>query len=160
INNHMGSAFTKNPEAVRPVLMALKEKGLWFLDSKTVGSSVAGDIAAQLGIPSVERDVFLDNVADVGKILTQLKQTEKIARQQGYAVAIGHPYNETIEALQQWTAGLEARGFEIVPLSSIIAARFPEAPVPQYARIQPEAGIEPAAGTETAASDLFIPKNL
>ncbi len=152
VNNHMGSAFTKNAEAIRPVLAALKEKGLWFLDSKTVGSSVAGDIAVSLGIPTVERDVFLDNVATVGAITSQLKQTEAIARKRGYAVAIGHPYDQTIEALQTWMSGLEARGFEIVPLSQIIAARYPDAPVPKYARIQPEAGVEPAAGTETAAT--------
>jgi polysaccharide deacetylase 2 family uncharacterized protein YibQ len=153
INNHMGSAFTKDREAILPVMQALKDKGLWFLDSKTVGSSVAGEIAQDLGIPSVERDVFLDNVADVTAILRQLKETEAIARKRGYAVAIGHPHNETIQALQQWTADIEARGFEVVPLSQIIEARYPEAPVPQYARAKKSLNeIVPAAGLETAAN--------
>ena len=152
INNHMGSRMTADASQITPILRDLKQRGLWFLDSRTIGNSVAGKIAGQLGVPYVVRDVFLDNVASVPAILQQLRQAEAIAKKRGYAVAIGHPHDATIAALKQWAPTIEAKGFELVSLSTIIAERFPNADVPQYAMIKKtphEVAIEPAAGNMT-----------
>ncbi len=134
INNHMGSALTANRTAITPVLQDLKSRGLWFLDSKTDAHSVAANIADEIGLPFASRDVFLDNVNDKNAVLAQLRETENIARRKGYAVAIGHPKSGTIAALQDWTRDVESRGIALVPLSSVIAARFPNAAVPRYAQ--------------------------
>lgn len=134
LNNHMGSAMTASRTAMRPVMEEIKRRGLWFLDSRTTAASVADDLAAEMGVPYAVRDVFLDNVESVAAILKQLRQTEMVAQQRGYAVAIGHPYDATIAALQQWLPQARASGFEIVPLSTVISQRFPDASVPRYAR--------------------------
>jgi polysaccharide deacetylase 2 family uncharacterized protein YibQ len=65
LNNHMGSDLTANREALQPIMAEIKRRGLWFLDSRTIGNSVAGKLAAEMGVPYVARDVFLDN-AGVG----------------------------------------------------------------------------------------------
>ena len=149
INNHMGSHLTANAAAMTPIIKDLKARGLWFLDSRTIGNSVAGKIAGDLGVPYVVRDVFLDNVASVPAILAQLREAEAVAKKRGYAVAIGHPYDATIAALKQWMPQAQAKGFEMVPLSTVIAQRFPSATVPQYAQLKKRNDlntVEPAAG--------------
>jgi polysaccharide deacetylase 2 family uncharacterized protein YibQ len=136
INNHMGSAFTVNRAAITPIMQVLKQKGVWFLDSKTDGRSLAGIVAGEMGVPFAVRDVFLDNVNSKDYVLKQLAETERVARQKGYAVAIGHPRSGTVQALAEWLPRLAERHIRVVPLSSIIHARFPKAPVPQYARMK------------------------
>lgn len=134
LNNHMGSRITANEKVMRPIMQTIKDKGLWFLDSRTIGNSVAGKLAAELRIPYVTRDIFLDNVETVPAVLAQLKQLEVLAKKHGYAVAIGHPYNCTVAALKQWMPEAQRQGFVLVPLSTIIAQRFPDAKVPRYAQ--------------------------
>ena len=136
LNNHMGSKMTASEKSMRPVMQMVKDKGLWFLDSRTIGNSVAGKLADEYKIPYVARDIFLDNTETVPAILIQLKQLEAMAKKRGYAVAIGHPYNSTLAALKEWMPNARAKGFDLVPLSVVIAQRFPAAPVPKYARVE------------------------
>ncbi len=120
INNHMGSKLTQDSERMTAVMEVLKERGLYFLDSKTSAQSIAGDIADEIGIPHASRNVFLDNNNDKEYILGQLKLTEEIALRNGYAIAIGHPKSKTIEALQEWLPALADKDLELVHLSEII----------------------------------------
>lgn len=118
VNNHMGSAFTADSGAMHHVLARLADRGLLFLDSRTTRHSTAMPAAQGLDLPVLERDVFLDNVQEERAIWRQLKKVERIARRQGHAIAIGHPYQPTINALSVWLPRLEARGFVLVPLSA------------------------------------------
>jgi polysaccharide deacetylase 2 family uncharacterized protein YibQ len=102
INNHMGSAFTSDPEGMAAVMAVLKEKGLFFLDSVTSAVSAGPEAARKNGVPFYRRAVFLDNVRNVRTILGQLKTAERNAIKNGRAIAIGHPYGETLEALKIW----------------------------------------------------------
>ncbi|GIK96121.1 MAG: hypothetical protein BroJett029_03300 [Alphaproteobacteria bacterium] len=120
INNHMGSRFTASEPDMRLVLTELKRRGLLFLDSRTIGGSVAHDVAAQVGLPFAQRDVFLDNVQSSSEVEARLAETEEIARRRGHAIAIGHPHDATIEALAKWLPTLQARGFALVPVSAIV----------------------------------------
>jgi polysaccharide deacetylase 2 family uncharacterized protein YibQ len=121
LNNHMGSRFTADSAGMQRVFAELAQRRLYFLDSRTTPNSVGAPLAAQFGVRYAGRDVFLDNQADVGKILQQLQLTEKIARQKGYAIAIGHPHLETVAALKQWLPRAQAAGFELVPVSALVA---------------------------------------
>jgi len=124
INNHMGSRFTASPEGMALVMRELKARGLLFLDSLTAGNSVAGEAAARSGVPYAVRDVFLDNEPDdLAAIHRQLAILEQTARQRGYAIGIGHPHDGTVTALQQWIPEMRARGFALVPISTIVRHR-------------------------------------
>lgn len=103
VNNHMGSRFTANRPAMKVALEEFKKNGLFFLDSLTSTKSVGRSVAKSVGIPFYERDIFLDNVKDVTAITHQLKKSERVAMKKGYAIAIGHPYKETLMALRQWS---------------------------------------------------------
>ena len=111
INNHMGSAFTEYAQGMTAVMSVLKAKGLFFLDSVTSAKSSAAEAAHQAGVPLYRRAVFLDNVRNVRTILGQLKTAERLALKNGRAIAIGHPYAETLDALKAWAHGSDrARG--------------------------------------------------
>ena len=122
INNHMGSKFTQSPEAMRKVLEVLKARGLLFLDSRTTPASVGGRLARGLGLPTLERDVFLDNVDSRDEIAARLEDVARIARRDGYAIAIGHPRDATLDVLERWTRAAEAEGLVLVPLSGVLRA--------------------------------------
>jgi uncharacterized protein len=124
INNHMGSRFTSSEADMRPVLEEVKLRGLAFLDSRTTARTVAGRMAGELGIPHVDRDVFIDNDATVESVLIQLSRAERLAEKRGYALAIGHPHATTIEALLQWLPTLKEKGIVLVPASMLL--RRPE----------------------------------
>jgi polysaccharide deacetylase 2 family uncharacterized protein YibQ len=153
INNHMGSKLTQDEHAMRHVMAVLKARDLLFVDSKTIASSVASHMAAEAGLKYADRDVFLDNVNSVEAVRKNLHQLERIADRKGYAIAIGHPRDGTIGALREWLPTLKARGFELVPVSSVahrarartvakatvspVSSAISPAPVPP--RVQPPA---------------------
>lgn len=120
VNNHMGSLLTADYSRMRDVMEYMTDRGLFFLDSRTSKFSSAEQAARDAGIPTIARDVFLDNSRSIENILQALADLEDIARKRGSAVAIGHPYPETIEALHTWIAGAEARGVDLVPLSVLL----------------------------------------
>lgn len=120
INNHMGSLFTADRPGMTVVLSELKRRGLLFLDSRTGPHTVGGEVARTLNLPYAERDVFLDNDLTASSVARQLAEVERIARVRGQAVAIGHPRDGTIEALAKWIPDAKARGFVLVPVSTIV----------------------------------------
>lgn len=123
VNNHMGSRFTEDPRAMRVVLAEVQKRGLLFLDSRTSPKSVGRSVARDLGLTFLERNVFLDNDNDVEKVRHQLEQVERLARKQGFAIAIGHPRDATIEALKTWIPQAKERGINIVPVSMLLKGR-------------------------------------
>jgi len=125
INNHMGSRFTAWSDGMRPVLDSLRERGLLYVDSITTQDTVGYRMARSMGVPNVTRDVFLDHDQRPEAIAKALARTEKIARNRGIAVAIGHPHDATIAELARWIPLLAERGIQLVPVSAIVRATNP-----------------------------------
>jgi polysaccharide deacetylase 2 family uncharacterized protein YibQ len=119
VNNHMGSAFTANRTQMEAVLFHLQSRGLMFVDSRTGPATVGYRLARHMGMESVGRDVFIDHVDSPEAIAEQLEEAERIARQKGYAVVIGHPYANTLAALDAWLPALEQAGIKLVPVSTL-----------------------------------------
>ncbi|MDH3335798.1 MAG: divergent polysaccharide deacetylase family protein, partial [Rhodospirillaceae bacterium] len=120
INNHMGSRFTEDRKGMGIVLREVKKRGLMFLDSRTSAKTVGPMVASELGVPHLERNVFLDNKPSVDSINKQLAEVEALAIRRGFAIAIGHPRDGTIEALAKWLPLAKSRGFRVAPLSAIL----------------------------------------
>jgi polysaccharide deacetylase 2 family uncharacterized protein YibQ len=120
VNNHMGSKFTQDAPAMKELMHILKEREVFFLDSKTIASSQAYGEAKAAGIPAVERDVFLDDDPSLQAVRHQMDIAQAIARRRGFAVVIGHPKENTIQVLKEFLAQADARGFQVVPLSAIV----------------------------------------
>ena len=124
INNHMGSRFTGDAQAMGWVMEDLKSRGLMFLDSRTIATSIGAKAATAAAVPFAERDVFLDDDQNAAAIQQRLQETEQIARRKGTAIAIGHPHDATIDALIGWIAKLPAKGLVLVPLTDVVKARM------------------------------------
>jgi polysaccharide deacetylase 2 family uncharacterized protein YibQ len=120
VNNHMGSKFTADRSLMRILLVPLRDKGLFFVDSRTTAETVAYAEAIRMGIPAVERNVFLDADADRGRITSRLIELFKLAQKKGRAVGIGHPFPETLEALKTDFRLFENYGLEVVPVSRLV----------------------------------------
>ncbi|MBM3550030.1 MAG: divergent polysaccharide deacetylase family protein [Alphaproteobacteria bacterium] len=123
INNHMGSLFTSDPHALAPVMEELVHRGLLFVDSRTSARSLAQESAQAHGLPNAGRDVFLDHYEGQAEVRKRLLETERVARKQGYAIAIGHPRVATLAELAIWLDEVESKGYRLVPVSAIVRAR-------------------------------------
>jgi polysaccharide deacetylase 2 family uncharacterized protein YibQ len=119
INNHMGSRFTSDTEAMERLMPFLAMRGLFFLDSYTAPDSVAYQKALAAGLKAVRRDVFLDNTDEREAIENQLDELINLALRQGQAVGIGHPRDNTVAVLRDNLDRIESAGVTIVPLSEL-----------------------------------------
>jgi uncharacterized protein len=61
VNNHMGSRFTEDEDKMTIIMTELKNKGLFFVDSRTVKDSKAREAADRIGVRFLARKVFIDN---------------------------------------------------------------------------------------------------
>ncbi len=120
VNNHMGSRFTQDSRQMAIVLDELKKRNLFFVDSLTIGASVAYKESARLGVPHARRDVFLDHVDDPETITAQVEKMIRLAKRNGSAVAICHPRKNTITVLRKAVQRMKAEGIEIVPVSTLV----------------------------------------
>jgi polysaccharide deacetylase 2 family uncharacterized protein YibQ len=121
VSNHMGSKFTENHEKMEIILEAVKEKDLYFLDSRTSDKTVAYTLAQMMHIRTAQRKLFIDNIQNQQAIEKQLQKIPRLAKKNGGSVvAIGHPYPSTIAALKNYVPHLTEQGVTVVPLSQLV----------------------------------------
>lgn len=119
-NNHMGSRFTEQEEKMIPVMNVLRDKGLFFIDSRTSPKSAGLAVAEKLGVRSGTRNVFLDNEQDVAAIKKQLGVAAEMSKRKGGVIAICHPHPATISALKEAMPGLQAGGITFVSAGELV----------------------------------------
>lgn len=121
VNNHQGSQATSDPALMRELMPVLRDRHLFYIDSRTTAATVAYDTAQSSGVPSAFRNVpFLDDVAEVGAVRKQLELALRDARQKGQAVAIGHPHPATLEALREILPKAQPEGVELTFASNLV----------------------------------------
>jgi len=121
VNNHEGSQATTDAKLMAELMPLLKQRGLFFIDSRTTAATVAYEAAGNAGVPSGFRNVpFLDDVQDVAAIRRQLELAMRGAKEKDEAIAIGHPHAETLEALREMLPQAEARGIHLVYVSDVV----------------------------------------
>jgi polysaccharide deacetylase 2 family uncharacterized protein YibQ len=114
VNNHMGSKVTPNESLMHTILQRVKQRDLFFIDSRTTGNSVAYDVALELEIPTARRHVFLDNELNEASIRKKLVELFTLAQTRGEAVGICHPLPETLKVLKE-SFGL-AKEYGVTPV--------------------------------------------
>ena len=96
MNNHMGSAGTADPGLMNSLFKVLKEKDMYFLDSRTTSKSAGREAAEAVGIPFEERSIFLDNSKERMAILEAVENGLNVAEKRGHAIMIGHIWTEEL----------------------------------------------------------------
>ena len=121
VNNHMGSLLTRHPGHMRWLMEAMQQRGpLFFVDSRTTKATVALQLAEENGIPATRRNVFLDDSRDPEAITLQFHRLIALAREQGSALAIGHPYPQTLAVLEKQLPQLARQGVQLVSVRELI----------------------------------------
>jgi polysaccharide deacetylase 2 family uncharacterized protein YibQ len=126
INNHMGSDLTQRRPQMAWVMQELRSRDLYFVDSRTSQRSVAAKVASEFNVPHLSRNVFLDNVRSREAIQGQFREVVARAQRHGLAVAIGHPYQVTIDYLREALPMLEAQGIELALVSEALLPKVQE----------------------------------
>lgn len=119
IINHMGSRFTAAADSLRPVLDELQRRGLMMVDSRASQYSRAVNMSRAIGLPSAYNNRYVDDNLAPDAINAELAELEQYAQTVGSAVGVAHNYPVTINAINRWAAGLEARGFILVPITAV-----------------------------------------
>jgi polysaccharide deacetylase 2 family uncharacterized protein YibQ len=120
VNNHMGSRFTECQHEITDALKTIKEKDLFFIDSRTSNFSKAYGTARKLHMTTARRNVFLDNSRDESNILQQLHSLSRSARTHGHAIAIGHPHKVTAKAIGDYIKYHKDPDIKLVHISDIL----------------------------------------
>ena len=120
VNNHQGSLATADPTLMRELMPALRQRGLFFIDSRTTTATVAYNVAEAAGVRAASRRVFLDDSPTKESIRSQLDLAARDAKRDGFAIAIGHPHPATIAALAEEVPQLESRGIRFVFASDVV----------------------------------------
>jgi len=129
-NNHMGSLATTDANVMNAVLSELQDKGLYFVDSRTIASSVAYGMAMERGMNALNRDVFLDVPDATRKTMDEHMGTlRKVLAAQGQAVVITHCMpSGRLEYLRRFLARVPELGAELMPVSALFYQAAPPIP--------------------------------
>ncbi|MEK6796649.1 MAG: divergent polysaccharide deacetylase family protein [Spirochaetota bacterium] len=121
MNNHTGSRFTEEKTSLVAVADFCRERGVYFLDSRTSIKSAAYDVMRDMHIPAAKRDIFLDDTRTVRAIRERFNALIARAKRQGSAIAIGHYTSEmTLAVLAEELPRLTEHGVRLVRLSELV----------------------------------------
>lgn len=121
VNNHQGSQATADAALMEDLMPVLRERGLFYVDSRTTVATVAYDTARRDDVKTGFRNVpFLDDVEQTGAIRKQLAIAMRSAVKKGEAIAIGHPHPQTIQALAEMLPTAKDHGIELVLVSELV----------------------------------------
>ena len=124
VNNHMGSLLTRKSAAMRWLMQDLRCGGeLYFVDSRTDVRTVARKLAREAGLANAQRDVFLDHDPAPESVRRQLARLVERAQRRGSAIAIGHPYPQTLAVLSEQLPLLADQGVDLVAVSQLVEQR-------------------------------------
>lgn len=121
--NQLGSRFTADRAAVQPIIQAIGERGLVYLDTMANAASIAPDEAVKAGTSHASADLTIDSTQARGVVLTRLSQLELLAQTKRSAVIAVEPYPMLLDQVQDWVTVLDQKNMVLTPLSGVIAAR-------------------------------------
>ena len=118
-NNHTGSRFTSDYDAMDKAYRALIEQGFIFVDSKTIAQTAVARAAKKYNQPYISRDIFLDDDPSASAVRRELIAAVNLAKKRGYAIAIGHPKKNTIAVIKASKNNI-LKDIEVVYLKDIL----------------------------------------
>jgi polysaccharide deacetylase 2 family uncharacterized protein YibQ len=121
VNNHQGSASTADKKLMAELMPVLKERQLFYVDSRTSTATVAFDTAQRFGVRAAFRNVpFLDDVENVSAVRKQIEVAIAGAARKKDAIAIGHAHPSTLEALKETLPQAKTHGVKLVFASELV----------------------------------------
>ena len=125
VSSHRGSLLTRHPGHMGWLMEEIRDRGdLFFIDSYTTHESVALRMAIEAGVTATRRNVFLDHDPSTEAVARELERLKAMARKQGHAVGIGHPFPRTLDILERELPKLQEQGFELVTIGELLTKQL------------------------------------
>ncbi len=122
-NIHMGSKASSDPTIIDGILDIIKEKNLYFVDSRTAAKPICKKIADTKGVRCFERDIFIDEGRSKEEIKKQLQKCEEVVLKKGMAIAVGHVGTEggkaTANAILEMLPEFDSKNIQLVFVSEL-----------------------------------------
>jgi len=120
VNNHQGSKGSADQRIIANVARILKERNLFFIDSRTTIETVAESTMEVYGVPTARNTLFLDNEDDEEKITKQLMELVRKSDKSGTVIGIGHARQKTLNVLKQHIPELQKKGYKFEFVSKML----------------------------------------
>ncbi len=116
---YMGSRFAASQEALTPMLQIMADRGILYVDNRSVADTVAAQVAGEVGVAHAIVDRVVDETATGDTIDLRLRELEDMARAEGAAIGLARDYPVTLERLAVWAATLEAKAIDLAPIAAV-----------------------------------------
>jgi polysaccharide deacetylase 2 family uncharacterized protein YibQ len=116
--NYMGGRFLTAPNALRPLLTEIKQRGLNYIEDSNTKNTMTDQVAGSINMPVRHGVIVIDQATDASSIATALDSLEQEAKNGGIAIGTGSGLDVTIDAVRDWLSEARQRGVIIVPVSA------------------------------------------
>ena len=120
MNNHQGSKATSDSKTMTVLASVLKDRGKYFIDSRTSSLTIGEKTMISFGVPTARRNIFLDNNNDIDKIEEQMNKLANSAKKNGVAVGLGHARKNTLFVIEKAVPDLLDKGFVFQFASQVV----------------------------------------
>ena len=120
MNNHQGSKATSDSKTMTVLASVLKDRGKYFIDSRTSSLTIGEKTMISFGVPTARRNIFLDNNNDLDRIEEQMKKLANSAKKNGVAVGLGHARKNTLSVIEKVVPDLLDKGFVFEFASQVV----------------------------------------
>ena len=120
MNNHQGSKATSDSKTMTVLASVLKDRGKYFIDSRTSSLTIGEKTMISFGVPTARRNIFLDNNNDLDRIEEQMNKLANSAKKNGVAVGLGHARKNTLAAIEKVVPDLLDKGFVFQFASQVV----------------------------------------
>jgi polysaccharide deacetylase 2 family uncharacterized protein YibQ len=112
VTNYLGDRFMTSDAGLNAFMGVLRQRGIAFLDDGSANRRPGAWSRASA-------DRVIDETRSAAAIVGQLNAIEALAKARGQALGTGFSYPVTVEAVARWSAGLDARGLQLAPASTM-----------------------------------------
>ena len=120
MNNHQGSKATSDSKTMTVLASVLKDRGKYFIDSRTSSLTIGEKTMISFGVPTARRNIFLDNNNDLDRIEEQMNKLANSAKKNGVAVGLGHARKNTLAVIEKVVPDLLDKGFVFQFASQVV----------------------------------------
>ena len=120
MNNHQGSKATSDSKTMTVLASVLKDRGKYFIDSRTSSLTIGEKTMMSFGVPTARRNIFLDNNNDLDRIEEQMNKLANSAKKNGVAVGLGHARKNTLSVIEKVVPDLLDKGFVFQFASQVV----------------------------------------
>jgi polysaccharide deacetylase 2 family uncharacterized protein YibQ len=120
MNNHQGSKATSDSKTMTVLASVLKDRGKYFIDSRTSSLTIGEKTMISFGVPTARRNIFLDNNNDLDRIEEQMNKLANSAKKNGVAVGLGHARKNTLSVIEKVAPDLLDKGFVFQFASQVV----------------------------------------